>query len=266
MGTPKRPRGAKEDTTAAKAGLTDAEVTELDKLTNPNRPDVPVKTLLQEARLLAGTATKDEAALVAGTDLADQPVAELVRRTSLMERAEDAWDADRARRASVDVVAVRAQGEAAKSAAFAALRYFLRGDAEVQARLDEIALGTGDADLIDDLRRLGNLVQDQAASLKKAKLAATAADDLRALAQQLADAVVGKQSDTTATRSGDLRNRAFWFLRAWMDEIRAAARYVFRADERRLEKYRSTRTLSRARNDARKKAAETRKKAAKPTG
>lgn len=225
------------------------ELRALDR-THAERPDVASKTLLHEARDLEMAARKDSAALVSGTDLAKNAVAELTRRAGLLERAQDQWDDDRQRRANSELKALRAAVEEKKRAAFAVLRYFCRHDAEVQARLDEIAEGSGDADLIDDGHRLAKLVKANEARLNKAKLGAKASEALETASRKLADAVAEQSGDDDAADSVDLRNRAFWYLRASMDEIRAAARYVFRDDPRKLAKYRSTITLARARRPA----------------
>lgn len=214
--------------------------------------DVSVKNLLDEGRDLVKCATKDREALLGGTDLRADFAKELEARIDLLERAEDDWDDERTRRANRSVAAAREVAERRKSVSFRALRYFLRADGEVQARLDEIAEGSGDADLVDDCRRLSHLVEAHALALKKAKLGVRPAEGLRAAADGLAGATSDDFAETSADDSLGLRNRAFWSLRQTLDEVRAAGRYVFADDPRRLTKYRSTLTLARARHRTKK--------------
>jgi hypothetical protein len=156
------------------------------------------------------------------------------------------------RHSSKPLKELRAEAERVKRAAFAAFRYFLRDNAEVQARLDEIAEGSGDADLVDDCRRLGNLVEQHAAAIKKAKLGTRPAEALRKAAEALGDAAAEQAATTVEVATIELRNRAFWHLRAWLDEIRAAGRYVFSAEPRRLVQYRATTTYARKRTRGKK--------------
>lgn len=245
----KAPKGSKAGSKAALGGrITGDEAESLRALGSAYeaRPDVGVKTLLDQARDLRKVAAKDVAALTKGTDLEAGGVDALAVRADLLERAEDDWDDLRTRRAEASLVEARAAAEALKRPATRALRYFLRADAEVEARLDEIAQGSGDADLVDDLRRLANLVDAAGDALAKAKdLPNDAATQLRAAAEALGDASSGAAASTEAGDALALRNRAFWWLRESMDEVRAAGRYVFADDARRLSKYRATGTLVR---------------------
>ncbi|MCC7536687.1 MAG: hypothetical protein IT379_10760 [Deltaproteobacteria bacterium] len=248
-------RGSKRGAPAPKAKVTQKErdaLLALDAALD-TKPDVAVKILLDEARDLAKASANDSAALLRGTELRAGFGKELGKHADLLDRAEDDWSADRARRATTAVKNARKDAETQKRGAMRALRYFLRGDAETQARLDEIAEGSGDADLVDDCNRLATLVAASASSLSKAKLGANPEAKLRAAAAKLAEVTSEQASDTAPGDSIAVRNRAFWQLRNAMDAIRAAGRYVFADDARRLAKYRSTLTYARARTRTRKR-------------
>ncbi len=227
----------------AKAGaLRDADARELEALGEVSRPDFPLSDVLHEARELDATLRKLGPKLVKGARLDGKVREELSRRRALLDVAEAAWLAARERLTPRNVVKTRATAEALKRDAVAALRYFLAEDAEVQLALDEIAEGSGDADLIDDLRRLAGLVEAHAEALRRADLPKHPSDKLRALAQTLADATADRAFDPEAAHAGAQRNRAFWHLRDLMDRVRAGGRYVFRNDRKLLKLFRATST------------------------
>lgn len=218
--------------------------------------DVPVKQLLHEARDLASTARRLEPELVAKSELSKGFSAELSRRTDLADAAERAWQAARALHVPADVEVARQDGEALKRRAFAALRYFCRADPEVQSRLDRIYEGAGDADLIDDLTKLADLVRTHGPDLKKADLPRRPADALEAAAHALAEVAAARGKAPDLVTAQRLRNRAFWWLRALLEDVRAAGRYVFRGDPKALKAFRSTTTHTRVQRKSKPPAPE----------
>jgi hypothetical protein len=193
-------------------------------------PDRPVADILQEANELVAIVKKHGKALYAKTRL-DKRVAESLKaRRSALASAESDWAKHRAKTTPKGLRALREEAEALKHDAIAALRYFVEEDEDVQAELDAIVVGTGLPDLIDDLEKLGSLLADHAAALKKADLPKKAASRARELARTLGEGTAAHATDREGAALLALRNRAFWFAREAMEAIRSAGRYAFRSE------------------------------------
>jgi hypothetical protein len=207
--------------------------------------DVPVVELCQESRELEAVVAQMGARLVEGSRLDPGLCEALKPRRKLLEEKEQDWLAHRLASSSGRKVALQ-QAERLKKDMIAALRYFLHRDEAVQARVDNILPGTGLADLIDDLQKLAALLRENAAALARADLPPDAADRAEELARLLGLDEVARSLATSeeGRHLQDQRNRAFWYLREAMDEIRAAGRYVYRNDPRRLALFRSSSTRS----------------------
>lgn len=198
------------------------------------RPDVAVSQVLGEARALEALLAKHGPDLERGAGLDRKVAADLGKRREALDLLESAWLTSRVVATPRSVGSVRDSAEQLKRDAFAAVRWWLREDEEVQRALDAIAEGSGDPDLIDDLRRLAALVDAHRPRLKKADLPKKAGEAMRTLADALADATATRPIDAEVAAQENLRNRAYWHLRGLMDEIRAAGRYVFREQPKRL--------------------------------
>ncbi|MCS6898235.1 MAG: hypothetical protein RMJ98_00675 [Myxococcales bacterium] len=210
--------------------------------------DIPVADLCQEARELEVIVAKMGTKLVESSRLDPELCAALKPRRKLLEEREQEWLAHRLSSSSGRKEMIQ-KAERLKKDIIAALRYFLHQDEAVQARVDNILPGTGLADLIDDLQKLATLLRENAAALARADLPKDAATRAEELAQTLGHDEVVRSLVTSeeSRRLQDRRNRAFWYLREAMDEIRAAGRYVFRNDPRRLALFRSSGTRARQR-------------------
>lgn len=189
-----------------------------------------VGDVLYDASNLRRTALKEWNTLSKKTLLASDALEQLKQRAEHLESAEAAWTDARKLRAPAKLVKAREQGRSLRSDAVAALRYFLRQDDEVQAQVDNIVEGDGDADLIDDLRKLATLVDEHSDALAKAELPKDGSDAFRKLAELLTDETSERASDVAGAKALALRNRAYWSLRELMSEVRAAGRYVFRKE------------------------------------
>jgi hypothetical protein len=210
--------------------------------------DVPVADLCQEARELEAVVARMGTKLVEGSRLDPALCEALKPRRKLLEEKEQDWLAHRLASSSGRKVALQ-RAERLKKDMIAALRYFLHRDEAVQARVDNILPGTGLADLIDDLQKLAALLRENADALARADLPSDATTRAEELARILGHDEVARSLATSeeGRHLQDQRNRAFWYLREAMDEIRAAGRYVFRNDPRRLALFRSSGTRARQR-------------------
>lgn len=198
------------------------------------RPDVAVSQVLDEARALEALLAKlgPELSRTAGLD--KRTLADLGKRREALDILESAWLTARVIATPRSVGSVRDSAEQLKRDGMAGLRWYARDDADVQRALDRIDEGTGDADLVDDLRKLSDLVDEHRALLKKANLPKKAGEAMRTLADTLAETVAERPVDVEVAQAEDMRNRAYWHLRDVMAEVRAAGRYAFRDQPKRL--------------------------------
>jgi hypothetical protein len=203
-------------------------------------PDHSAVTMLHEARALEAVLRKHGKALLSGTKLDRDAPVELERRRWALEDAEEAWHEAREARASRAATRLRKECEGLVRDVVAAARYFLAHDEGVQRVVDAIRENESDTELVADLVRCADLLDAHAEALKKADLPKKAAKHCRELSAEFAEASAERPSEP-----GDgeveveaLRNRAYWHLNELIDEIRAAGRYVFRHEPKRLVLFR----------------------------
>lgn len=226
--------------------LSAADATRLDALSEPytRSPDASIAATAQDARALFAIATKKRAPLLLRSRLDAKVLASLPLRRALLEATERAWS--RARVAALPAARrkEREEAEALRSDALAALRYFCADDDALQREVDDIRLGEGLPDLIEDLGRTAALLVEHAAHLKKADLAG-GVNAAAKRATALADALGANDAETATDAASALllsrRNRAFWHLADATRAVRNAGAYVFRRDPTTLALFRDTR-------------------------
>ncbi|WP_167616510.1 hypothetical protein [Maribellus sediminis] len=206
-----------------------------------SEPAIPVDVALQEAENLHHWSLDDAAALqVVGitTDM----INELPVRAGACREAQSIWNKD-----------YRSQQEAQKQWAeqvpeayalrddlLASLRFAYRKDEALLGRVSAITDGNGHADMIQDLNDIAVLGRENpdpltaiGFDLDQLELAATRADEL---ADLLAEAN-GDKDDPNASKI--IRDKAYTHMKALVDEIREAGKYVFRNNKNRLKGYSS---------------------------
>ncbi len=204
-------------------------------------PVIPVDVALQEAENLHHWSLDDAAALAVVGITADM-INALPMRAGACREAQSIWNKD-----------YRSQQEAQKQWAeqvpeayafrddlLASMRFAYRKDEALLSRVSAITEGNGHADMIQDLNDiavLGGAYPDPLTAigfdLDQLDVAATRADEL---ADLLAEAN-GDKAD--ANQSKLIRDKAYTHLKALVDEIREAGKYVFRKDPNRLKGYAS---------------------------
>lgn len=203
--------------------------------------DRRVAEVLYETRELEAVLEKLGKELMGKSLLTAEMIEALPVRRKVLETAEDLWSREKSAAMSGDQKELRKEAERLKRDIMAALRYFLRNasnGAEIEKRLDAIAEGTGLADLVSDLRQLSGLVEEHEAALSKADLPKKAASRALSLSDALSGSVKAYSDNDEAQKAIDLRNRAFWWLRDVVDEVRAAGRYVYRDHPKKLALFR----------------------------
>lgn len=204
-------------------------------------PAMPVDVALQEAENLHYWSLDDAAALQVVGITADM-INDLPVCAGACREAQSIWNKD-----------YRSQQEAQRQWAeqspeaydlrddlLASLRFAYRKDDALLSRVGAITDGSGHADMIQDLNDIAVLgrenpdpLSDIGFDLAQLDLAATRADEL---ADLLAEAN-GDKADPNNSKV--IRDKAYTHMKALVDEIREAGKYVFRKDKNRLKGYSS---------------------------
>jgi len=151
-------------------------------------------------------------------------------RAALVD-AEKSWERSRAATAGGAVQRAIHDAETLKADIMSSARYLLRHIPSAQRRLDRIAEGTGLDDLADDLRQLAKLFEEfRTAFAADTSLPRQAAEKARALADSILVGANSEAADAALAR----RNLTFWLVVYTSSELRAALRYVWRKDAKKL--------------------------------
>lgn len=187
-------------------------------------PDQPVAVTIAEGLRLAEL-SKGKVTALARVGVDPALVRGLPARVQLLVQRETAWNKARAKNTAGLSPARIKEAEAFKSRVFAGARFLLRRDAVVQQELDQISMGTGVADLAEDLGALGELVL---AHPQVFRADPTFPKDAATKCEQLAQELAVGLDPVEAAEALEARNRAFWLLVEAISEVRAALRYLWR--------------------------------------
>lgn len=119
-----------------------------------------------------------------------------------------------------------------------AFRYAFRKDAGLLARLDEIALGDTNADMVQDLNDLSILGKAHLDLLMPINIAPIALDDAAETSDRMADllgATNGERKEVSEAMI--IRDKAYTYLKLAVDEIRECGKFVFWRNPDRLKGY-----------------------------
>ncbi|MDP2341636.1 MAG: hypothetical protein Q8O67_11820 [Deltaproteobacteria bacterium] len=193
----------------------------------------PGEPIAQLAALSLRTVEIGKPALAQLVKLADferHLITELAGAAQLLAKAEAVWSAARAKsRAGVAPARVK-EGEGLKSDLVAAGRYLLRKDPVVQQQLDQIAEGTGVADLALDLAYLSSLAQTHAQRFADGGVSPATVSSAAKLSGELNTGVDPADASDLQAR----RNRLFHLVKTDTSELRAALRYLWRKQPTKL--------------------------------
>ncbi|MCG8322148.1 MAG: hypothetical protein MI921_21805 [Cytophagales bacterium] len=204
-------------------------------------PGIPVDVALQEAENLHHWANDDADALkLVGITAA--MIKELPVRAGACREAQSIWNKD-----------YRSQQEAQKQWAeqaplaydlrddlLASLRFAYRKDDALLSRVSAITEGTGHADMLQDLNDIAVLGRENPDPLTAISFDLAQLDVAATRADELADLLAEANGDKADQNESKLiRDQAYTHLKALVDEIREAGKYVFRKDKNRLKGYAS---------------------------
>lgn len=205
-------------------------------------PNMPIATFANEANALTNTYLKHTArygargidtAILAKkleTSIAALVAAEYQVRKALTKESEAKKVWDQNNEAAHDLL----------DEALSCLDYTLPANSAARRELESILEGSGNADFIMDLGRTAVLCREHAAALTKVAFTETMTDQLQEFYTMLSEAYGMYSSDKKdTTPEVDLRNRVYSYSKEIIDEIKRAAKMVFRKEPEMLAAYRS---------------------------
>lgn len=217
-------------------------------------PGMPIDTYLQEAQYLYKWCLTDKTALTgAGLDWA--LVEDMPGRIDAASEAQSNWHNIRfgKEEAQKKWAELSPNGYGLRDELLHFLRYGYRDLSELQARVDAVADGSSDSDMIQDLNDLSVIGRENLAPLtvvgldaKKLDLAANLSKELGAIR---ADATVDK---ATVQEQKLIRDKAYTHLKQAVDAVRACGQFVFWKNEDRLRGYASEYNRKVRKSDAEK--------------
>lgn len=203
--------------------------------------NMPCNVYLSETETLETWATQDKEKLATG-GISEDRISQLGIRASVLRQYQADW------------IVVRRTGKDAEKdwKAFAvgaydlcnemkhAFKYAFRNEPELLSRVNEIAEGTGDADMIQDLKtysQLGlkhkDLLTPIGFDVARLDAASTMSDEgANLLAEANGSKLKGNEQKV-------LRDKAYTHLKEVVDEVRACGKYIFWKDKSRLIGYQS---------------------------
>jgi len=202
-------------------------------------PTMPVDVFVQEAEDLYHWCQDDQAALTrAGLDWTN--VEQLPVRAGACRESQSRWNKERNTRQQ-DEQAWKEQSPLAfelRDRMLHSLRYAFRNDEVLLGRVEDIAQGDSNADMVQDLNDLSVLGKGNFGLVEAIGLDNTILDEAALMSDQMGDLL----GATNGERKKDseamiIRDKAFTYLKASMDEIRNCGKYVFWKNPDRLKGY-----------------------------
>lgn len=208
---------------------------------NVMTPNIPIDVFVQESENLYHWCLPDRSALT-GAGLAAGLIDNLPVRSGACREAQSLWVKERNTRQESEQ-----QWKDEAPAAFDlrdelvhAFRYAFRNNPVLLARVDEIAQGDTNADMVQDLNDLSKLGKANLALITAVGVAPEKLDQAADTSDRMGDllgAVNGERE--TDNEAMVIRDKAFTFLKQAVDEIRNCGKYVFWRSPDRLKGYNS---------------------------
>ncbi|HVL02729.1 MAG TPA: hypothetical protein VM553_23075 [Dongiaceae bacterium] len=203
------------------------------------KPNMPIKTFIQEAADLFEWARKDILALL-GAGLDHALFDDIPARIDALREAESLWFRVRY---SHEQAQQQWEQEAPKAYALRdrllrAMRFAFRRDDALLKRVAEITAGSGHADMIQDLSDIAALGREFSGPLLAINLDLAELDHAVATASAIAvllAQVNGERADNNSARV--VRDQAYTLLKEAVDEVRACGQYALWDNETRRDGY-----------------------------
>ena len=121
-----------------------------------------------------------------------------------------------------------------------AFKYAFRNEPELLGRVNEIAKGTGDSDMIQDLKSYSLLGQKHQDLLTPIGFDITKLNTAGSMSDEGANLLAeANGSKLKGNEQKVLRDKAYTYLKEVVDEVRACGKYIFWKDKKRLVGYQS---------------------------
>lgn len=204
-------------------------------------PNMPVDVYVQEAENLYHWSFDDQAAL-SNAGLSLNSINNLAVRAGACREAQSLWVKERKMNQEAEKL-WKAEAPAAfgmRDHLIHAFRYAFRKDAALLTRVDEIAQGDSNSDMVQDLNDLSVLGKDHLDLLALINFAPIELDDAATTADHMGDllgATNGERKEES--ESMIIRDKAFTYLKQAVDEIRDCGKFVFWRNPDRLKGYAS---------------------------
>lgn len=218
------------------ACLADIQAIKPEEVSTPN---LPIDVFVQEAENLYHWCLTDRVPL-GGAGLADGLIDNLPVRAGACREAQSLWMKERNTRQNAEQ-----QWKDEAPAAFDlrdqlvhAFRYAFRKEPQLVSRVDEIAEGDSNADMVQDLNDLAKLGYANQALVTGVGVTPEMLGQAAELSDRMGDllgAVNGERE--TDSEAMIIRDRAFTYLKQAVDEIRNCGKYVFWRNPDRLKGY-----------------------------
>ena len=204
-------------------------------------PNIPIDVFVQEAENLAHW-SKEDLPLLKNAGINAQKIDDLNTRAGACREAQSLWVKDRR-----SVKDAQRQWNEESPAAYDlrdellhTYRYAFRDNEALLGRVSEIADGSGNDDMIQDLNDLAVLGRENLPLLNAINFDATKLDTAATLADAMGDLLAAANGDKASSNDSKvLRDRAYTYLKELMDEIRACGKYLFWRTPSRLKGYQS---------------------------
>lgn len=202
---------------------------------------MPVNIYLQEAEDMARCARIDIAEL-ATINVTEVQIDDLQARIGACREVQSLWveDQHKANQAEDSWVDIQEKANELKSELIHTFRYAYRKDENLMSAIADIAEGSTNSDTIQDLNDLSVLGKGNTDALTAINFDLTKLDTAADIAVNGADALaVANGSRQRGSDTKVLRDKAYTYLKESVDDIRAAGKFIFRNEPKKLKGYTS---------------------------
>ncbi len=224
---------SKENFEALQAGIEAIPASEI------KTPNMPVDKYVQEAADLEVWSKEDQARLVA-VGVPQAHFDELPTRAGALRYIQSLWMKERysQEEATRQWNAEAPAADELRNELEHTFRFAFRKRPELLDKVKVIEAGSGHADMLQDLSDLSVLGTANLPLLQAIGFDATKLDTAAALSESLSTVLASMNGERTdPNKSKVLRDQAYTYLKTAVDEIRAAGKFVFWKDEKKLKGY-----------------------------
>lgn len=205
-------------------------------------PNQPVDSFLQEGENLYHWSL-DDAVQLNVVGITNPMIKNVPVRAGACREAQSIWNKDYHSQQEAQKEWKRLSPDAYefRNDLLASMRFGFRKEPALLGRVSAIAEGDGHDDMIQDLNDLAVLGRENEALLTAIGIDLTELDRAASTADEMADLLARANGDKAELNDSKvIRDKAFMHLKALVDEIREAGKYVFRKNKSRYKGYTSS--------------------------